>query len=243
MSNPVNTSTNTNINVSFIASNKAQRLLVLNDNLFGCNKKNAKKKYWKCIAHRCTLTVHTDSNDVYKSNGTANHDHPPHTDMIQTLKLRQQIKQRVIKELTPISVICGEETAKALIDREALALFPTNHEIYQTFASIRRKLVPSLPGSCMFDIPDQYNNCCEGYHNRMNHRISRHHPHMWRFVQFMQGKEKHAQTIVLQWSSGASRKQNTRTTAKQKRIDTLNKRYKGGLTDASKLLTGFSYLV
>ncbi|CAF0960239.1 unnamed protein product [Adineta steineri] len=87
------------------------------------------------------------------------------------------------------------------------------------------------------------NNCCEGYHNRMNYRISRHHPHMWRFIQFMQSEEKHAQTIVLQWSSGASKKQNTRTTAKQKRIDTLNKRYKDGLIDASKLLTDFSYLV
>ncbi|CAF1289483.1 unnamed protein product [Adineta steineri] len=162
MSNPVNTSTNKNINLSFLTSNKAQRLLVLNDNLFRCNKKNAKKRYWKCIVHGCTLTVHTDNNDVYKSGGTVNHDHPPHTDMIQTLKLRQQMKQRVIKELTPISVIYEEETAKASVDRAVLASFPTNQEIYQTFASIRRKLVPPLPVSCMFEIPDQYKLTANG---------------------------------------------------------------------------------
>ncbi|CAF1502247.1 unnamed protein product, partial [Adineta steineri] len=87
--------------------------------------------------------------------------------MIQTLKLRQQIKQRVIKELTPTSLIYEEATAKALIDREALASFPTTHEIYQTFASIRRKLVPPLPGSCMFDIPDQYKLTVNGERFRL----------------------------------------------------------------------------
>ena len=43
--------------------------------------------------------------------------------------------------------------------------------------------------------------------------------------------------------AGASKKQNARTTAKQKRIDTLYQRYTDGLINSSKLLTGLSYLV
>jgi len=77
----------------------------------------------------------------------------------------------------------------------------------------------------------------------MNHRISRNHPHIWRFIQFMQFEEKNVQTIILQWSSGASKKQNVRTTGKQKRIDTLYQRYNDGLINSSQLLTGLSYLV
>ena len=42
----------------------------------------------------------------------------------------------------------------------------------------------------------------------MNHRISRNHPHIWQFIKFMQTGEKQFQRIVLQWSVGASKKQN-----------------------------------
>jgi hypothetical protein len=77
----------------------------------------------------------------------------------------------------------------------------------------------------------------------MNHRILRSHPHMWRFIQFMQAEEKNLQRIVLQWSSGAPKKQNSRTVGRQKRIDTLYQRYNDGLINSSKLLTGLSYLV
>ena len=83
----------------------------------------------------------------------------------------------------------------------------------------------------------------KGYHNRMNHRIACNHPHTWRFIQFMQAEEKNVQTIILQWFSGASKKQNVRTTGKQKRIDTLYQRYNDGLINSSQLLTRFSYLV
>ncbi|CAF3239279.1 unnamed protein product [Rotaria sp. Silwood2] len=406
------------------------------------------------------MSIHTDENDVYIYGSKVDHDHQPNPDLIQTKRLRREMKQRIVNELTPIAVIYEEETAKAPVDRAVLAAFPTNQEIYHTLAANRQKLVPLLPSSYSFDIPDLYeltnngerfllldesrarrdrlllygsdvqlnllfdsqavymdgtfskappyfmqvfiihaiyfdtcvpcvfglminkkgttyrqiffelkqiaaerhkdfspqliltdfesgvlpvfpssrhygcnfhfcqaifrqiqqlgiqqqyirdevvrglcrkimslammpvdivlrsydeirndaqqltgspiepllnyfekqwlpdinlwnvsttnsrtNSVCEGYHNRMNHRISRNHPHIWRFIQFVQSEEKNVQTIVLQWSSGATKKQNVRATAKQKRIDTLYQRYNDGLINSSQLLTGLSYLV
>ncbi len=116
-------------NISFITSNKAQRLLVLNENVYRCNKKTARKKYWKCVVGGCIMTVHTDENDVYVCGGKTNHDHQPNSDLVQTKRLREQMKQRVLNELTPIAVIYEEETAKASVDRAVLAAFPTNQEI------------------------------------------------------------------------------------------------------------------
>ncbi len=59
MSDPVDTTPDMDNNISFIISNKAQRLLVLNENVYRCNKKTARKKYWKCVVDGCIMTVHT----------------------------------------------------------------------------------------------------------------------------------------------------------------------------------------
>jgi hypothetical protein len=75
------------------------------------------------------MTVHTDENDVYVCGGKTNHDHQPNSDLVQTKRLREKMKQRVLNELTPIAVIYKEETAKAPVDRAVLAAFPTNQEI------------------------------------------------------------------------------------------------------------------
>lgn len=83
----------------------------------------------------------------------------------------------------------------------------------------------------------------KGYHNRMNHRITHNHPNIWQFIKFMQSEEKQIQRIVLQWSTGASKKKNLRTTATQKRIDTLYQRHNDGLIDLINLLIGLSFLV
>ena len=48
---------------------------------------------------------------------------------IQTTRLRQQMKERVLNELTPIRVIYEEEMAKAPLSTASVATFPTNQEI------------------------------------------------------------------------------------------------------------------
>lgn len=125
----MDTSTDVNNNMSFIKSNKGQRLLAINGNVYRCNKKTPRKKYWKCVVRGCTMSVHTDENDVYLCGGKSDHDHEPNSDLIQAKRLRQQMKQRVLNELTPIAMIYEEETAKSSVDRTVLATFPTNQEI------------------------------------------------------------------------------------------------------------------
>ncbi len=77
----------------------------------------------------------------------------------------------------------------------------------------------------------------------MNCRLQRDHPNMWLFLNFLQKEEKRAASMIIQWSSGASKKKNQRTTAIQNRINTLYKRYSDDLIGASTLLTGLSLVV
>ncbi|CAF3772348.1 unnamed protein product [Rotaria sp. Silwood1] len=98
------------------------------------------------------MSIHTDENDVYICGGKTNHDHQPNSDLIQTKRLRQDMKQRDLNELTPIGVIYEEETTKTSVDRAILAAFPTNQEILHTLFATRRKLEPPFPSSCSFGI-------------------------------------------------------------------------------------------
>jgi len=103
--------------------------LVSNDYIYRCNKKTTNKKYWICIVDGCTVRIHRDANDVYISGGKDPHDHEPNPDLIDKTRLRQQMKQRVVNELTSIGVIYEEEMAKTSLSDSATATFPTNQEL------------------------------------------------------------------------------------------------------------------
>ena len=115
--------------ISFVASNKGQKLLVLNSHIYRCNKNTARKKYWKCAAKECSIVVHTDENDVYIGGGKEGHNHEPNGDLIGKRNNRQEMKQRVMNEATPISLIYEEELTKAALSPSSTATFPTHQEI------------------------------------------------------------------------------------------------------------------
>ncbi len=77
----------------------------------------------------------------------------------------------------------------------------------------------------------------------MNSRIYRHHPNIWDLISFMKAEEKRVQNITLQWSSGASKQKEKRSTALQNRINTLYDRYNNYQITASQLLNGLSLFV
>ncbi|CAF3511688.1 unnamed protein product [Rotaria sp. Silwood2] len=156
MTNTTKSSDKENINVTFIKSNKNQLLLVLNDYLYKCNKKTAKKKYWMCTSKGCKMYVHTDSNDVYLCGGTDPHDHESNPEMIAVKDVRHKIKDRALNEVTPISMIYEQELSKTSISSTTMAIIPTCHEIGPSVAKARRKIVPLLPHAGLFDIPDDY---------------------------------------------------------------------------------------
>ncbi|CAF1532875.1 unnamed protein product [Adineta ricciae] len=149
-------------NLSFITSNKNQPLLVMNNYVYKCNKISGQTKYWVCVVKGCGVYVHTTLNDKYSGGDTDAHTHAPNPEQIEMRKVRQKIKERAFNEVTSVGTIYDEEIAKATMTRSALAIFPTNTEIYQGIAKARRKASPTLPQSCLFTIPDIYKSTIDG---------------------------------------------------------------------------------
>ena len=105
-------SNTTAANLSFIKSNKGQPLLVMNDYVYKCNKKSAKRKYWVCIVSGCLMYVHTTLDDVHIDSGQEQHDHSQNSELIEVKRVRQQIKERALTELIPVGMIYDEQMAK-----------------------------------------------------------------------------------------------------------------------------------
>ncbi|CAF1002215.1 unnamed protein product [Rotaria magnacalcarata] len=67
------------------------------------------------------------------------------------------------------------------------------------------------------------------------------YPNMWTFIKCVQNEENRFRQLLLQMNAGAqARKKTAATSFIQKRIDTLNERYKNGEIDVDQLLDGFS---
>ena len=129
MSIAMDSSINTNSTLSLVLSNKRPCLLIMNQHVDGYNKKTAREKYGKCIISGCTIHVHTNDNDIYFCGSKDYHDRESTLDLNYTTCLRQQMKQCVVNELTPIAIIYEEEIAKASLDTSIIARFSTNQEI------------------------------------------------------------------------------------------------------------------
>ncbi|CAF1402701.1 unnamed protein product [Rotaria sordida] len=85
------------------------------------------------------------------------------------------------------------------------------------------------------------NNICEGFHNRLNHRIERSHPNIWSFIKCLQGEESRFRHMRIQLNAAAQgRPKTAATTAIQQRIDTLNERYLNNEIILQVLLDGLS---
>ncbi|CAF4155088.1 unnamed protein product [Rotaria magnacalcarata] len=328
-----------NENLSFIKSNKGQPLLVMNEQLYKCNKKTARKKYWICIVNGCSMVVHTDENDVYLYGETIYMDgtfskassHFVQIYIIHGIKhgacvpclfalmvnkkaatyrqLFSELKNlaldrnknflpklfvtdfesgvipvlkadfpsskhygcyfhytqcifRNLKQLGMQSKYVSDESVRGLCKKlMALAMMPEN-TVLSAYDEINKdaQMLPDSPMKPLLnyfeknwlsnvDMWNVYaaesrtNNICEAYHSRINCRILRNHPNIWKFIKFLQAEEKRAQLVIIQWSAGASKKQQPRTAFIQSRINTLYARYNDGVINSSDLLTGLSLVV
>ncbi|CAF2847474.1 unnamed protein product [Rotaria sp. Silwood2] len=98
----------------------------------------------------------------------------------------------------------------------------------------------------VFDFDSRTNNVCEGDGFRLiklNSRICCNHPNVWTLINCMKAEENRAQSIKLQWSSGASKPKNKRTTALQSPINTLYDRHNNYFISPSDLLNSLSLIV
>ncbi|CAF1034368.1 unnamed protein product [Rotaria magnacalcarata] len=83
-----------------------------------------------------------DINNVYICGGKCEHEHTAAPELIEVQQTRQQIKQRVLNELTLIGAVYDVEMSKTCMSSTAIAIFPTIDKTYQGFASNRRKAAP-----------------------------------------------------------------------------------------------------
>ena len=83
-----------------------------------------------------------------------------------------------------------------------------------------------------------------GFHNRLNLRITKHHPNIWTFIRCIQGEEIRFNHVLIQMVGGLTcRKKTAATNAIQQRIDTLYLRYQNNDINADELLLGLSFII
>ncbi|CAF2876130.1 unnamed protein product [Rotaria sp. Silwood2] len=96
----------------------------------------------------------------------------------------------------------------------------------------------------VYGITMRTNNNAEGYHNRLNLRISKYHPNIWTFIRCIQGEENRFNHLLIQMKGGLTARPKTKKTqAIQQRIDTLYFRYDNGDVTRNELLEGLSFVV
>ncbi|CAF1182513.1 unnamed protein product [Rotaria sp. Silwood1] len=82
--------------------------------------------------------------------------------MIAARNVRNNIKERVLKEAIPVSIIYEQEVSDSSINPTTIAILPTCQELAPTATKIRAKILPLLPKSCLFDIPDEFKVTLDG---------------------------------------------------------------------------------
>ncbi len=128
----------TSDNPYFLMSNKGKPLLVLNGIAYKKNKETKTKKYWICQSNGCGAYVHTSIQDVVLKT-TGDHNHLPHPEKLELKTFRTKVKQRVMKETTPITKIYEEEVIASQMPPETLAIVPLARELRKNHA-LQRKL-------------------------------------------------------------------------------------------------------
>ena len=111
---------NTNDNPHFLALNKDKPLLVLNAIVFQKNKEIETKKYWVCPTIGCDAYGHATVEDVVLKI-TGEYNHLPHPENVVLKSFRTNLKQRAMKETTPIIKV-HEEVATSQMPPQTLAI-------------------------------------------------------------------------------------------------------------------------
>ncbi|CAM4872329.1 unnamed protein product [Rotaria socialis] len=141
--------------ISFLVSQKGKPVLVKDNFIYKLNKTTNSTKYYRCAEQSCTVTLHTDLNDVLvKVKG--DHSHPPEPDEIEIRKFKHNLKQRAIQETVPIPKIYDEESSRFCLTSLSIAILPAQREIAGSLNKSRRLQTPVIPDSQTFDIPEVY---------------------------------------------------------------------------------------
>ena len=102
-------------------------MLVLNDYVFKLNKEGANAKYWTCTFKGCSAKAHTNAQNTLTKQ-IDEHCHPVGEDKT-VREFRAKVKDRAVKETTPIPRIYDEECEKMLLSLAAISILPSEREL------------------------------------------------------------------------------------------------------------------
>ncbi|CAM4801162.1 unnamed protein product [Rotaria magnacalcarata] len=92
------------------------------------------------------------------------------------------------------------------------------------------------------DLQIRTNNNCEGWHNRFNIRVNKHHPNIWHFINCLKQEEVYFRHQIIQMRAGATGRPKTkRTNCVQRRITTLTDHYANNEINLGEYLDGFTF--
>jgi hypothetical protein len=94
----------------------------------------------------------------------------------------------------------------------------------------------------VYDVDIRTNNSCEGWHNRFNRAVDRHHPNIWHLLGIIM--EEQASTEVLRSQIAAGQdvlRQVPKYRNMQKKIETIRGRYRAGTIDVIQYLDGITF--
>jgi hypothetical protein len=99
---------------------------------------------------------------------------------------------------------------------------------------------PSMWNVCNEDI--RTNNDCEGWHNRLNRLVARHHPNLWHCVNCLIEEQNATDVLRQQLAAGQMVQRNNRKYKQvQARIRCLYDRYMTGNITVIEYITGVSH--
>ncbi|CAM4977976.1 unnamed protein product [Rotaria socialis] len=188
----------TKITIRKTITNKRKTMLTVNGYDFQMKNYNKTKtiKFWRCANRDCGVLLHTNLNDEFLrfSGNMFDHSHLPNPAALEVRTLRERMRQRAERELLPLQEIAEQEVRKGLLSGEALAVLPNILNLGHNLVHNRRQVMPPLPKTDTFNIPDAYKKDLNG------NRLLLHDSHDPQF-QIGQSLCTQPEGRILVWSS------------------------------------------
>jgi len=150
-------------------------------------------------------------------------------------RIRQPIRQLMALGFLPLSVI-------HVTFRQLKAAAPPS--VHPLFAYFEQQWLGNVPIKMwnVHNVDIRTNNDCEGWHNRFNRLVDKHHPNVWHLLHCI--REEQASTDVTRCQIRAGKivsRQIRKYKVMQKSIETIRTRYDAGTIDVISYLDGISY--
>ncbi|CAC5402834.1 unnamed protein product [Mytilus coruscus] len=138
--------------VNFVPNKFGRVRLEQNGNQYMVKTARGDKRYWKCIVQLSPATINTHYDSVTKN--ANHHSHPPSTIRVKAEAVLNIMRERCMKETTPIPTIYEEERAKLRSleymevnpdHDDVIAELPTYYDKRMSLYRARSKETPLLP--------------------------------------------------------------------------------------------------